>query len=1109
MEPTQPRPPAAGMKKLDRLARLARQASAGDADRILPRAPGGRVPLSFGQERLWLLSQLDDSAAYNVSASYRFARLDAAALERALGEIVRRHESLRTTFADAEGTGVQVIHPFTGFSLPVEDLSHLEPEAREAAVLTRTREAESRPYDLAAGPLFRPSLLRLGDEDVLVLDMHHIVSDGWSIGVIFRELAALYGAYRQGGESPLPELAVQYPDYAVWQRERLQGEALDRQVGYWKGRLAGAPALLELPTDHPRPAVQSHRGARQVEMLPAELTEPLQALARAEGATLFMVLLAAFQVLLGRYTGTEDVVVGTPVAGRGRSELEGLIGFFVNTLVLRADLSGDPTFREALRRVRESTLGAYEHQDLPFEKLVAELHPERSLGHSPLFQVMFTTQSGPQTAGAEAGLPLLGVAAERTAAQFDLTLGITETAQGLQARAEYATDLFEAPTISRMIGHLVRVLRQVGAHPDVRLSDVALLDRAERARVVEEWNRTDGEYPADRTIHAVFEAQAARTPDAVAVRFQDRSLTYRQLNERANRLAHHLRRRGVGPEVRVGLCLERGMEMVVAVLGTLKAGGAYVPLDPGYPAERVAFALGDAGVPVLLTQETLRATLPAHDGVEIVTLDGDAAGIDTESAENPESGATPESLAYVIYTSGSTGTPKGALIEHRNVARLFSATDGWFGFDSTDVWTLFHSYAFDFSVWEIWGALLHGGRLVVVPHDVSRDPDAFHALVRDEGVTVLNQTPSAFRQFIRADAERGGELALRNVIFGGEALEPVSLREWVERRGADRPRLVNMYGITETTVHVTYRVLSREDVFEGSGSPIGVRIPDLQLYVCDSGLRPLPVGVPGELYVGGAGVARGYLNRPELTAQRFVRSPFGAGMLYRTGDRVRWLADGSLEYLGRLDEQVKIRGFRIELGEIEAALLDHAAVREAAVVVREDMPGDKRIVAYLAGDADAESLRAHLRQRLPEYMVPSAFVGVDVLPLTPNGKLDRKALPAPSASVAEHAYVAPRTATEQALAAVWAEVLGLERIGAEDDFFDIGGHSLLATRVMSRIRKDMRVELPLRVLFEATTLAALAQRVDAAAAAPAPATRRGLGAIDRSAYRVRRDPAAP
>ncbi|HLM68681.1 MAG TPA: amino acid adenylation domain-containing protein, partial [Longimicrobium sp.] len=581
-------------------------------------------------------------------------------------------------------------------------------------------------------------------------------------------------------------------------------------------------------------------------------------------------------------------------------------------------------------------------------------------------------------------------------------------------------------------------------------------------------------------------------------------------NARANRIAHHLVRRGVGPEVRVGLFLERGTDMVAAILGVLKAGGAYVPLDPSYPADRVAFALSDAGVPVLLTQESLRSQVAVADGIEVIGLDASADGIAAESAENPESGATPESLAYVIYTSGSTGTPKGALIEHRNVARLFSATDPWFGFGADDVWTLFHSYAFDFSVWEIWGALLYGGRLVVVPVDVSRDPDAFHALVREQGVTVLNQTPSAFRQFMRADAEQGGELALRNVIFGGEALEPASLREWVDRHGTDRPRLVNMYGITETTVHVTYRPLSREDVFEGAGSPIGVRIPDLRLYVCDANLRPLPVGVPGELYVGGAGVARGYLNRPELTAQRFVRNPFGEGTLYRTGDRVRWLADGTLEYLGRLDEQVKIRGFRIELGEIESALLDHEGVREAAVVVREDVPGDKRIVAYLVGDADADSLRAHLRQRLPEYIVPAAFVPMDVLPLTPNGKLDRRALPAPAGGGSERAYVPPRTPTEQVLAGIWAEVLTLERVGAEDDFFDLGGHSLMATRVMGRVRRDLRVELPLRAIFEDPTLERLAARVDAAAAAPAAARpMRGMSALDRSSYRVRTSDPAP
>ncbi|HEY0019275.1 MAG TPA: amino acid adenylation domain-containing protein [Longimicrobium sp.] len=1050
----------------------------------------GELPLSFSQERLWFLDRLEGGGAfYNLPLSLRMTgTLDVAALERALGEIVRRHESLRTTFREpgreSGGGPVQVIAPFAGFALAADDLGGLVDDEREAEVARRAAGFAARPFDLAAGPLFRARLLRLADDQhVLLTCMHHAVSDGWSLGVILRELSALYAAYLRGGESPLPELPVQYADFAAWQRAQLRGEALDRQLAWWKAQLAGAPTLLELPTDHPRPAVQTHRGARETVHLSPTLLARLQALGGGAGATLYM-------VLLGRSAGSEDVVVGSPIAGRTRREVEELVGFFANTLALRTDLGGDPTFREVLRRVREMTLGAYEHQEVPFEKLVAELAPERSMSHAPLFQVSFALLNADRSGGELPGLRVEGLGADMGSAKFDLALSLAADERGIYGAMEYATDLFEARTIQRMLGHLERVLDQVADDADVRISALDLLGDAERAQVVEEWNRVDAEYPADRCIHQVFEAQAARTPDAVAVTFEDQSLTYAELNARANRLAHHLVARGVGPEVRVGLFLERGLEMVVAILGTLKAGGAYVPLDPAYPTERVAFALSDAGVPVLLTQDSLRDTLAVHDGVEVISLDRASAGIAAESAENPSSSATPESLAYVIYTSGSTGTPKGALIEHRNVARLFTATDAWFGFDATDVWTLFHSSAFDFSVWEIWGALLYGGRLVVVPYLTSRDPDAFHALVQREGVTVLNQTPSAFRQFIRADAERGGELALRNVIFGGEALEPASLREWVDRRGADQPRLVNMYGITETTVHVTYRPLRREDVFEGAGSPIGVRIPDLQLYVCDAGLRPLPVGVPGELYVGGAGVARGYLNRPELTAQRFVENPFGAGRLYRTGDRVRWLADGRLDYLGRLDEQVKIRGFRIELGEIESALLDHDAVREAAVIVREDVPGEKRIVAYVVGSAEAEPLRVHLRTRLPEYMVPSAFVAVDALPLTPNGKLDRKALPAPEYAAAEDAYVAPRTPVEEVLAAVWAAVLRVERVGIHDGFFELGGHSLLATRVVSRLREVLGVELPLRAVFEGPTVAELAERVaelrrDGRPAAPA------------------------
>ncbi|HEU4881180.1 MAG TPA: amino acid adenylation domain-containing protein, partial [Longimicrobium sp.] len=751
-------------------------------------------------------------------------------------------------------------------------------------------------------------------------------------------------------------------------------------------------------------------------------------------------------------------------------------------------------------------LGAYEHQELPFEKLVAELQPERSLSHTPLFQVSFSLDDVEELGGGAAESSAESTSESSTEeaepdfvfAKFDLTLALMATRRGLLGGLNYSTDLFESGTVERMLGHLSRVLEQVAADADVRLSELELLGEAEREQVLEAWNRTEAEYPADRCIHQMFEAQAERTPGAVAVRFEEASLTYAELNARANRLAHHLRRHGVGPEVRVGLCLERSLEMVVGILAVLKAGGAYVPLDPAYPADRLAFTLSDAGVPVVLIRESVRAALPAVDGVEIISLDAVSGQLAAESAENPESGATAETLAYVIYTSGSTGTPKGALIEHRNVARLFSATDAWFGFGPSDVWTLFHSYAFDFSVWELWGALLYGGCVVVVPFDVSRDPEAFHALVQREGVTVLSQTPSAFRQFIRVDGERGGELALRNVIFGGEALEPASLREWVERRGADTPRLVNMYGITETTVHVTYRPLSEADVFGGSGSPIGRAIPDLKLYVLDPARRPVPIGVPGELYVGGAGVARGYLNRPELTAQRFIDNPFGAATLYRTGDRVRWMADGTLEYLGRLDEQVKIRGFRIELGEIEAALRQAPGVRDCTVVVREDTAGDRRLVAYIVGEAEAEALRDRLRQGLPEYMVPAAFVALERLPLTANGKLDRKALPAPEGDAyARRSYEAPLGEVEAALAEIWAEVLGVARVGRWDHFFELGGHSLLAIKLIGRMR-GAGLHTDVRALFTTPVLAELALSVGGASTEveiPANRIPEGCGSI--------------
>ncbi|HEU0076091.1 MAG TPA: amino acid adenylation domain-containing protein, partial [Longimicrobiaceae bacterium] len=1042
---------------------------------VVPTGRAGPLPLSFAQERLWFIDRLESgSAVYNIPVAWRLGgELDVEALERALGEIVRRHETLRTTFAEVDGSPVQVIAPFGGFALPVEDLSDLS----EAALRRRAREEAARPFDLAAGPLFRAALLRVGAEDhVLLLTMHHIVSDGWSMGVLFRELSALYAAYREGGESPLAELPVQYADYAVWQREQLVGEVLDRQLAYWKERLAGAPELLELPTDHPRPAVQTFRGAAVPMELSQELLERLQALGRSEGATLYMVLLGAFQVLLSKYSGSEDIVVGSPIAERTRGEVEGLIGFFVNTLVLRTDLSGDPSLRELLGRVRQVTLGAYEHQELSFEKLVAELQPERSLSHSPLFQVMFTMNN---TEGAAAdslpGLIVTTMGSAGGSAKFDLTLALEATALGLRGELAYSTDLFERATIERMVAHLGAVLEQVAADADLPVSALELMGSAERARVVEEWNRTEAGYPSDRCLHHLFEAQAARTPDAAAVVFEEESLSYGALNARANRLAHHLRRLGVGREVRVGLCLERSLEMVVGLLGILKAGGAYVPLDPGYPAERLAFMLADSGVKVLLTREELRGALVVPEGTKVVEMGGVEAELAGEPAENPDDGATSDGLAYVIYTSGSTGRPKGVMNAHRGIVNRLAWMQAEYRLGAEDVVLQKTPFSFDVSVWEFFWPLQQGACLVMARPEGHRDPAYLQEVIERRGVTTLHFVPSMLQAFVEAaDAERCA--TLKRVLCSGEAL-PVALVERFHERFAPPVGLHNLYGPTEAAVDVSFWVCERE---RGRAVvPIGRPVWNTQLYVLDRGLKPVPVGVAGELYIGGVPLARGYLGRAELTGVRFVPDPFGGeagGRLYRTGDKVRWRSDGALEYRGRLDEQVKVRGFRIEMGEIEAVLLGQAGVRECAVVVREDAPGEKRLVAYVAGDAAADLLRAQLRRFLPDYMVPAAIVMVDMLPLTPNGKLDRRALPAPEYAAKVH--VAPRTAVEEVLAGIWAEVLRVERVGVHDGFFELGGHSLVAVRITARIGDATGVDVPLRVFFEVPTVAGLAAWVE-------------------------------
>ncbi|MFT3764380.1 MAG: amino acid adenylation domain-containing protein [Minicystis sp.] len=1056
----------------------------------LVRAPReGHLPVSFAQERLWFLDQLDPGdASYIVPMALRLeGPLDARALEQALSEIVRRHEVLRTTFTLVDGRPVGVLQPAASIAIPIQRWPALSSADREEAARREVAAESRQPFDLAKGPLLRARLFEIAETDyVLSLTMHHVVSDAWTQGVFARELAALYEAFASGRPSPFPELAIQYADFAAWQRGWLRGEIEDKQLAYWKSQLAGAPSALDLPTDRPRPPVQTHAGGRRTVVLPGELLTRLQGLARREGATLFMTLLAAFDVLLHRISGQTDIVIGSPIAGRTRAETEGLLGFFVNTLVLRAKMDEDLPFRELVRRVRDACLGAYAHQDMPFEKLVTELAPERDLSRTPLFQVMFALQNAGSGGVSLPGLTVRGFGADTLTAKFDLTLVMGESPSGLVASFEYNADLFDAATIDRMAAQLRALLEGAVTRPEAKLWELPILSEEERRRLVVEWNEPALDFPARMCLHAWFEKQVDATPDAPAVTFEGKSFSYRELDERANRVAHALVKRGVGPEVLVGLCMERSGELLVALLGILKAGGAYLPLDPDYPKDRLAFMVEDSKVPVIITQASVAGVLPASSAA-LLRIDGDAAEIAAEPASRLPRTAKPESLAYVIYTSGSTGKPKGAMVTHHNVVRLFDATNHWYGFGPSDVWTMFHSYAFDFSVWEIWGALLYGGRVVVVPYWVSRAPDTFYDLLISEGVTVLNQTPSAFRQLVHAeesvDVAKRAAIKLRYVIFGGEALDLADLAPWWDRHDDKAPQLVNMYGITETTVHVTYRPVGRADLERAWSSVIGRPIPDLQVYILDAHRQPVPTGVAGEMYVGGAGVSRGYLARPELTAERFLDDPFKPGpgkKLYKTGDLARHLANGDVEYLGRIDHQVKIRGFRIELGEIETVLDQHPSVREAVVLARQDAPGEKRLVAYLVcydgPKPTVAELRGHVKQKLPEMMVPAAFVFLDALPLTENGKIDRKALPAPEegerAELGEE-FVAPTNAIEEELAKIWAGVLRVEKVGVHDNFFAIGGDSILSIQIVARAQQA-GLHLTPRQLFQHPTIAELA-----------------------------------
>ncbi|HTU46897.1 MAG TPA: amino acid adenylation domain-containing protein [Bryobacteraceae bacterium] len=1060
------------------------------ADRSKP------IPLSFAQRRLWFLAQIPEvSRAYNVPFGARLkGNLDCSALRRALHEIVARHEILRTTFTLIDGEPVQRIHTVddSGFCLLEDDLcGRLDKETEAKRLIEHEVKAL---FDLEQGPILRARLIRHSpDEHTLLIATHHIVSDGWSRSVFMNELNTVYEAFLHGSPSPLPPLTLQYADYAVWQRQSIEDEIMRPLEEYWRSTLTGAPAVLDLPLDRPRPAQKDYAGSLVIFDLDPDLSAKLRTLSSAHGTTLYMTLMAAWAALLARLSGQQEVVIGTPVANRGWVELENLIGFFVNTLAIRLDLPRSLTVAELLNQVKDASLGAQHHQDISFERVVEILQPPRSASYTPLFQAMFVWQSGPRGGFHLGGLQTLAAEGPaHTVSKFDLTLSLRDSSEVIAGGIEYATSIFDASTIERYVAQFRRILEGMVFDQTRLLTGIPLLSETERRQIVYQFNEPASQFPTANCIHELVEAQARKRPGAKAVTFGGSSLTYGELSTKANRLAHRLRRLGVGPEQRVAICSEPGLDMIVGLLGILKAGGAYVPLDPGYPAERLKFMLEDSEPVVLLAPADVWPMLEVNGyNPAFVDLSADsdwqneaASDLDRATADfNPADGA------YVIYTSGSTGKPKGVLVEHRNVVRLFASTEAWFHFDANDVWTVFHSFAFDFSVWEIWGALMYGGRLVLVDRALSRSPDEFYALLCREQVTVLNQTPSAFRELIAAQATSKQLHSLRLVIFGGEALEVASLKPWYRQDRNSGVNLVNMYGITETTVHSTYRLIEESDTERrGGGSPIGRPLPDVRIYILDENRQPVPMGVIGELYVAGAGVARGYLKRPELTSARFLQDPFAADpreRMYKSGDTGRWLPGGMIEFHGRNDFQIKIRGFRIELGEIEARLTEHQGVRDAIVITRKDKSGDKRLVAYYttpqrgAAPRNAvapEDLRAHVIARLPEYMAPAAYIRLDRLPLTRNGKLDRDALPAPDFSKAG-TYRPPRTWEEGLLCELFANALGLERVGIDDDFFAVGGHSLLLMGLMRRVRSTLGVELTIRTLFEAPTVRRLVERM--------------------------------
>jgi amino acid adenylation domain-containing protein len=1058
----------------DEIKQFLRQVDASEqseAIRVVPR--GSHLPVSHTQQRLWFMKQMDPgSSTYNIANAFRMeGQLHPQALEQAIRDLIARHESLRTRFVTVDGGPRCMIDDNVAFQIERIDLTHLPDSERETSAERLVGEISRRPFDLERAPLMRVALIRVDTRlHYFCFVIDHIVADGLSIGWFVLELQALYAQYVTGQRADLPPLPIQYADYSEWQRRWLEGGALNEQLEYWKRQLQPLSSALQLPFDRPRPKVQTFNGARLMKTFPPELSVQLKALARSENVTLYMVLLAAFEVLLYRYSGQEIFAVGSASANRNRPEVERVIGFFANNIVMLADMRGDLTVRDLFDRVRDTALKAYAHQNMPFDVLVDALCTRRELDHSPLFQVMFVLHSLMMDRIDLVGLECKLVELDQRTSRFDLSVDVFDLAGGLSVYFEYNTDLFNAETIHRMVDHFRMILETIVADPSVRIRSIPLMRGEERTQLLHDWNRTDTPYPADQTIHGLFEEQVKRTPDAIAVRCNEHSLTYRELEQRAESLAATLQERGVAIESKIGVCVDRSLDMVVALLGVLKAGAAYVPLDPAFPRDRIEFMVRDAQLRTVVTQAKL-ASLFGSD-VDAVCIDNLAQS--SNASEREKRSVRAESLAYVIYTSGSTGLPKGVQLEHRSVVNFLLSMHREPGLTAADRFVSVTTLSFDIAALELFGPLTCGGTVVIADRSTALDGERLMALLDASNATILQATPATWRLLLEAGWNGKKDL---KALCGGEALP----RELADRLLELVHELWNMYGPTETTIWSTVARVRKDS----KAPPIGRPIANTRVYVLDAEGQPTPIGVPGELYIGGDGVARGYLDRPELTAERFLPDPFAArpgARMYRTGDLARWLSDGTLECLGRVDHQVKIRGYRIELGEVESQLAKHPQIAQVAVVARPDASGEQRLVAYVVGESIPEpaSLRRFLAAKLPEYMIPSVFVPLAQLPLTPNGKIDRKALPAPESqmTVSSADFAAPKAGTESKVAEIWQEVLRIERAGRNDNFFDLGGHSLLVVQVQNRLQKAFQRKFMLIDLFKYPTVASLAEFID-------------------------------